>query len=312
MTGQSGDTALPLDDVMLAMDVVDTLRHRQDLVERELSGESRDAVLIERLRQIYHDQGIEVPDHILAEGVSALKEDRFTYKPPGPGFGRSMALLYVSRDAWGKWVLGLGAVLVLALGAYFFAYLPFRAAQTEAARIELAETLPAEMQALYDTIFEETKVQSAVETAEQYRDRGLAAANEGDREAAQDAVDRLTGLRDELRQQYTLRVVNREGMDSGFWTFPDINEAATNYYIVVEALDEDGDALTLPIENEETGETELVSAWGLRVPESVYNSVGDDKQDDGIIQRNVVGTKEFGFLDVKYSIPVLGGAVTRW
>lgn len=312
MTGQSGDTALPLDDVMLAMDVVDTLRHRQDLVLRELSGDARDAALIDRLREIYHDQGIEVPDHILREGVEGLKQDRFTYVPPSGGLGRSLAMAYVTRDSWGKWVLGVGAVLVLALGAYFFAYLPFQAAQTEAARVELAENMPAEMQALYDTIFEETKVQSAVTTAEQYLTRGTAAAAEGDRAAAAEAITRLTALRDELRLQYNLRVVNRDGMDSGFWTFPDVNESASNYYLVVEALDEDGETLTLPIENEESGETEMVSAWGLRVPEAVYNSVVEDKQDDGIIQRNIVGAKEFGFLDVKYAVPTLDGAVTRW
>ena len=41
----------PLDDVMLAMDVVDTLRHDQLIVERELNEEERRAKLIERLRE---------------------------------------------------------------------------------------------------------------------------------------------------------------------------------------------------------------------------------------------------------------------
>lgn len=312
MTGQSGDKSLPLDDVMMAMDVVDTLRHRQDLVLRELSGDARDAALISRLREIYHDQGIEVPDHILRQGVEGLKQDRFTYHPPAPGFARNLAVAYVSRGSWGKWVLGLGAVLVLGLGAWFLAYLPYQAAQTEAARIELAETMPAQMQALYDTIYEETKVQSAAETAELYLQRGQAAAAEQDRAAAEDAIARLTTLRDELRREYELRVVNREGIASGFWTFPDVNESASNYYLVVEAIDEDGQALTLPIENEENGQIENVAAWGLRVPESVYNSVVEDKQDDGIIQRNLVGAKEYGFLDIKYAVPTLDGTVTRW
>ena len=66
----------PLDDVMLAMDVVDTLRHEQNLVARELGATSREAELIERLRKIYRDQGIEVPDHILKEGVKAFAEKR--------------------------------------------------------------------------------------------------------------------------------------------------------------------------------------------------------------------------------------------
>ena len=71
-----------LDDIMLSMDVVDTLRHRQHLIERELNSEERDQKLIERLREIYTSQGMEVTDEILAAGVAALKEDRFVYTPP--------------------------------------------------------------------------------------------------------------------------------------------------------------------------------------------------------------------------------------
>ena len=73
------DSKRPLDDVMLAMDVVDTLRHRSQMVERELSQDGRDDALKERLRKIYASQGIDVPDHVIAEGVRALKEDRFVY-----------------------------------------------------------------------------------------------------------------------------------------------------------------------------------------------------------------------------------------
>ena len=60
------------------------------------------------------------------------------------------------------------------------------------------------------------------------------------------------------------------------------------------------------------GKTENVSIWGVRVPESIYRSVEADKRDDGIVQRNVMGMKQFGFLDVDWAMPVLGGAVTKW
>jgi hypothetical protein len=115
-----------------------------------------------------------------------------------------------------------------------------------------------------------------------------------------------------LRQQYVLRVVNRPGVKSAFWTFPEVNTDATNYYVVVEAIDPDGDTLSLPILNEESGETETVEMWGVRVPEVVYQQVAQDKLDDGIIEQNQVGIKEYGFLDVTYYVPILGGAVTRW
>ena len=297
---------------MLAMDVVDTLRHRQDLAVRELGTDAKERQLIDKLRDIYHQQGIEVPDHILKEGVAALQESRFVYDPPPPGFGTSLARLYVSRKKWGKPIgAALIALLVLGVG-YFGVWQPYQNSVAEAARIELAEGLPAQMDALYQTIFEETKVQQAVIDAETLRTRGKAYAAEGNREAAEKAVADLTALRDQLRQDYTLRVVNRAGMQSGFWTIPDVNTDATNYYIVVEALDGDGQVLSLPILNEEDGGTDVVDAWGLRVPESVYDAVAADKQDDGIIQINQVGRKTYGFLDVEYNLPVLGGAVTQW
>lgn len=297
---------------MLAMDVVDTLRHRQDLAVRELGTDAKEQQLIDKLRDIYHQQGIEVPDHILKEGVAALQESRFVYDPPKPGFGATLARLYVGRGRWGRPVgAALAAVAIAAVG-FFGLYQPYQRGQAEAARIELSEGVPAELDALYQTIFDETKVQKAVIEAEALRTRGKILASEGNAAGAEKAVTDMVALRDTLRQAYTLRVVNREGVQSGVWTVPEINTEAMNYYIIVEALDADGGTLELPVLNEENGETEVVDHWGLRVPESVYDSVAADKRDDGIIQNNEVGRKSDGFLDVEYGVPVLGGAITRW
>jgi hypothetical protein len=302
----------PLDEIMLAMDVVDTLRHRQDLVERELAGEAREKQLIDKLREIYHQQGIEVTDAVLMEGVKALEESRFVYTPPKPSLGVSLAKLYVSRKTWGPAAIALALVLVVGLGGYFLAYRPFQDAQAEAARIELSEGLPAQMDALYQSIFEETKLTQVGVDAEAIRERGKTAAAEGNRAGAEHAVAQLTTLRDTLRQIYQLRIVNRQGQKTGFWTFPEINTAATNYYVVVEAIDDSGKALTLPITNEENGQTENVSIWGLRVPEPTYRSVEADKRDDGILQRSIIGEKEAGFLEPEYLYGATGAAVTRW
>lgn len=302
----------PLDEVMLAMDVVDTLRHNQDLVARELSEDDRERQLIDRLREIYRQQGIEVPDHILKEGVAALNESRFVYTPPKPGLGTTLARLYVARKRWLPAVATALVLLAVGFGGYFFAYKPFEEGQIAQARHQLEVELPAQMDAIYQSIFEETKVQQASNQADELRTRGKAFAAEGNREGAEAALADMTAIRDTLRQVYDLTIVNREGEQSGFWTFPEINTAATNYYVVVEALDEHGNALKLPVLNEENGQTEVVDKWGLRVPESVYRTVEADKRDDGIIQGNIVGLKQYGFLDIDYTVPVLGGAVTRW
>jgi Family of unknown function (DUF6384) len=48
------------------------------------------------------------------------------------------------------------------------------------------------------------------------------------------------------------------------------------------------------------------------VSEDVALQVQRDKGDDGIVQRNRLGEKRRGSLDVDYLMPVLGGAITRW
>ena len=302
----------PLDEVMLAMDVVDTLRHRQDLVERELLGDAREKQLLDRLRDIYHQQGIEVTDEVLRAGVKALAESRFAYTPPKPSFTTTLARAYVSRKKWGPASLAILLVLVVGLGGYFFAWQPFQAAQAEAARIELSEGLPGQMDALYQTIYEETKVQQAVTQADALRTRGKALAVEGNRPAALQAIADMTALRDRLRAQYTLKIVSKEGERSAFWRVPDTNRDATNYYLIVQAIGTDGTALTLPVTSEETGLTENVATWGVRVPENTYRAVENDKRDDGIIERSTLGIKDYGFLEPDYVFPVLGGAVTKW
>lgn len=310
MTGQAGKA--PLDDVMLAMDVVDTLRHEDTLIAREIGASAREAELIARLRKIYRDQGIEVPDHILKEGVEALAESRFTYVAPADSFQLWLARLYVSRTRWGRPALIVLALLALVLGGYFLAYRPYQAGVTEAARIELAETLPARMDALYQNIFNETKVQSALEIAEPWVERGKAAAARGDRAGAQRSIDELEQIHATLLAEYSIRIVNRPGESTGIWRFPEANTDATNYYLVVEAIGPDGDLVSIPVENEETGQTETVRTWAIRVPEVTYESVRLDRQDDGIIQRNILGIKQYGFLDTDYAMPVLDGAITQW
>ena len=101
------------------------------------------------------------------------------------------------------------------------------------------------------------------------------------------------------------------------WRFPTDNTDASNYYLIVEALGADRKPLSLPILNEETQRVDIVSVWGLRVPESAYRVVEADKRDDGIIQGNLVGQKEYGFLDVNYVVPTLPpngdpGMITDW
>lgn len=124
-----------LDEVLLAMDVVDTLRHQRSLVERELQSEDREQELIDKLRKIYADQGLEVSDEVVAQGVRAMREERFAYRPPKKGLKTSLARVYVNRGRWFKAAVLLLVVLAAAWAGYRFLYvLPAERGKTELAR----------------------------------------------------------------------------------------------------------------------------------------------------------------------------------
>jgi hypothetical protein len=303
--------ATRLDELMLAMDVVDTLRHQEDLVARELGQEDRDEVLMARLRAIYEGQGLAVTDRILREGIQALKEQRFTYVRRGSPSGRFLAYLWVRRRAAGIAVLALFVAVVIALGWNAWE----RAAQeraAEAQRIELMETLPDQLRLAGDAALAEATTPEAESATRSLIADGERALARGDGAAARATIAELETVRQRLAQVYRLRIVSREGAASGVFRIPEDNPDARNYYLIVEPVTPDGEVLSLPVLNEETGAIETVSIFGVRVPVEVYEEVRQDKADDGIIQGNIVAEKPRGMLDPVYLMPVETGRITRW
>jgi hypothetical protein len=308
----SGSTPPKLDDLMLAMDVVDTLRHDQTMVERELAADDSDEALIERLRGLYRAQGIEVTDRVLVEGVKALREKRFSYEPAPPGLARSLALAWINRGRV-FWTVGglVGALFAAWIGYELLVVRPQQAAAEQVAR-QIHEVIPKALARDFADISSEAKTDSAKQKADQLMADANAALARGDVDGANRAAGDLQALLKELRSEFTVRVINRPGEASGVWREPQINTRARNYYLIVEALAPNGQILTRPITSEETGETKTVDKWGIRVSRDLFEQVAADKRDDGIIQRNVVGQKKRGYTDIEYSAPTLGGTIIKW
>ena len=304
MSAATADLAR-FDDAIVAMDIVDAIRRDPALAAGDAAAQA------EGLRAYYHRVGIAVSDSAIATGLAAVNDNRFGHVPRTRGLRAALARFYIERRRWQPAATALALVVVLGLGGYFLAYQPYRDALARQAQVELSETMPAQMQALYQTIHEETKVQQAETEAVTLRDRGQAAAKAGNRVAAEQAIIDLTNLRDTLRAEYQLKIVDSDGK-WGFWTFPQSNSEATNYFLVVQPVDANGRSLTLPVRDEDTGRTERVSSWGERVPEEVYRAVEADKDDDQVIEHNLMAIKEFGFIDPSYLVQTLGGQVTRW
>jgi hypothetical protein len=303
---ESPAAALPDSEVLLA-DIVDLLRHEPGA--RVTSGMAPAPERLAGLRAFYRRLGIELSDSLLADGVAALEAGRFAHAPPrGPA--AALARLYVSRRRWGLQAGVVAFVIVVALAGYFLGYRPYQAARDAAALHELQVVLPEQIDDLYQQVFDETKVQTAADQAAKLRDAGKAAAAKGDRTAADAAIAGLASLRDRLDLAYTVHLV--ASGKRGFWTFPPSNSEATNYYIIVDAVDSDGQPLSLPIASDDTGTTTKVTRWGIKVPQYIYEMVMAGRPDQGLGPNALIGVKQDGFLDVDYAIPVLGGTLTQW
>ncbi|MBI1339961.1 hypothetical protein GC169_07100 [bacterium] len=297
-------TPRKLDDVLLAMDVVDTLRHREQMVDRELNAEEREESLIRRLREIYSAQGIDVPDRILRDGVAALEEERFVYRPPPNTLSVRLARLYVSRDQW------LGAVgwTVGALAASAAAYQFLWAGPRNAEWARMPSDLAAARAQGVDLAQEE----SVDERFNTLYSEGVRATEAGDRTSARFQLQQMQGLISLLAEEYDVRIVSRPGESTGVFRIPDDVPNARNYYLIVEAVAPGGVLVDVPITSEETQETRRVSKWGQRVTEEAYNRVAADKGDDQIVQNDVLGYKARGVLEPDYAGASPGGAILAW
>lgn len=296
--GASPAGAAPLDDVMLAMDVVDTMRHRQELVALELKAGERDEEMFDRLRRIYAAQGIDVPDRILREGVDALREERFVYRPPAPSAASRWARIYVRRGRWLRRAALVAVVLIAAVAIWD--------ASVRAPR----RGLEADLNAARAAIHAVAEAPEAEARADALHRTATTALQRGDAADARDALASLRELQATLERAYELRVALEP--DTGVWRVPDVNTGARNYYIVVEAVDARGRPVSVPIVSEETGEAREVERWGLRVDEATFERVRDDKLDDGILQERRFGEKRAGALEPEYRFPTTGGAITEW
>jgi len=301
-----------LDEVMLAMDIVDTLRHRELILEKELGGAERKEALIRRLKEIYSAQGIAVPDRILEDGVKALEEQRFIYEPPKGGLAIRLARIYIARDHWLKPLAFVAGLALFATATYEFGFQNPREAQARKIQVELTVELPAALADARNSALALAENDAARKRVEGSFNEGVAATKDGRADAARSAIDDLEFLAGVLKEDFTIRVVSRPGEYSGVFRIPDDAPDARNYYLIVEAVDSRGRVRPLEISSEEDQKIERAEMWGVRVSEETFNAVAADKADDQIIEHAEIGAKPKGALNPVYNIADAGGAILEW
>ena len=129
-------------------------------------------------------------------------------------------------------------------------------------------------------------------------------------------VDSLENIAYTLNQEYTIRIVSREGVKSGIDRYytDEHGKRTSGWYLIVEAVDSKQQVLPVEVRNEENGQVERVQMWGERVPEQVYDKVKADKMDNGLIENDTVGKKRKGYLKEEMTMPGVTkqGEITGW
>lgn len=293
-----------LEDVMVAMDVVDTLRHQQGIAERELDTDARRERLLQRLKDMYQAQGIDVPEAVLLEGIAALEEERFSYTPVERSWRTNVAGLWVNRKRWGRPIALLSAIGAALWGVYFaMEVLPQR---------QLRSGLPSDITQTLEQITKQAKNPSVVSQAEQLASGARSALKRDNLSDAKSQLSSLQDISEQLAQSYVVRIVSRPNENSAVWRIPPGNSGARNYYLIVEAIDSNNRALEINVVSEENNKAKRTKTWGLRVSEKTFYKIASDKQDDGIIQGNNVGVKRVGYLKPEFSVPTTGATITEW
>jgi hypothetical protein len=287
------------------MDVVDTLRHRVSVVDAELNAEKREQQLIERLKEIYGAQGISVPDRILKDGVKALEEQRFVYRPPENTFPVKLAKLYVSRKKWLPAAMTFtGAIAALVVGWQVFWAIP-QANEWRGMPAEISRLLEQGQSLAVDPAIDAQLASVAAEGQ-----RAVANNNQG---AARTQVETLRAMNEKLAQEYDVRIVSRPGEDTGFWRQSEDQPNVMHYYLVVEAVAPGGQVLNVPFTSIETQKTESVTKWAQRVSKETFDRTAAEKAGSGgIITNDILGHKARGELEPRFDMATPGGAITKW
>jgi len=110
----------------------------------------------------------------------------------------------------------------------------------------------------------------------------------------------------------TVQATTSVSIAPGVWRTRADDPPYRRYYLIVEAIDENGQRSTLEIANHETGLTRRVVKWGIEVTQEVYDRFAEDKRDDGVIQNRRVGSVSATSLRPQYSIPTSGLTITEW
>lgn len=141
--------------------------------------------------------------------------------------------------------------------------------------------------------------------------RALAQSPELAQQAWDDAMAGLDDTYAFIVTPLTLSIVDRAG-ESPWVERNDDGSGDGRWYLIVEALTTQGSVFPLTIKDSETGEQKKVSTFGIRISQSEFAQLKDNKRRNGRIDSPLVGSKPANQLGFEYVRPVMEERITGW
>ncbi len=292
-----------LQEQMGAMALIDEMRHRQMVVQDHLDLPRRREEVARRILEYYRSRNIAVDDAMVEQGVRAYFDKRLSYEaPPAGKLSDLFVRTYISRASWLKPVLtGIAALALLAGGGYAVQQAQERQVQARlAAQASELEQIGARIrqaeqgfQAMQLPPADTQQVQALVAAADN-------AVTGGDAAAARSALEQLEATLEFAKTPLSINVVDRPGAQTGVARRYGAG-GGTAWYLIAEAVDPTGRVVPVAVTSAESGEKQLVSQFGVRVSQDVFERTRADKAEDGVVNEKTLGTKPANALSVRYT-----------
>lgn len=287
LPGQTEDLALG--EMLKILDAAGALRKERMRASLALEEEETRRLLRERLMEAARVSGDRVSPAEVDAAIERYYATLHAFEPAPRGWQRTLAHLYIRRGR----IAAIGGGLLIWATLVWWLFLsgigPFSKAGRQRRALDAALESIEESREELTALAVEPDVDRLVEErwlrAQELREAGQV-------EQLQVLEVELDELGAELRLDYSLRIVSEPGKRSG--VRQDFNDQLSGHYLIVEALDDDGNPVRLPVRDAEDDRVRVVSRWGELVPEAVYDRVAEDKRADGIVDERLVAEKERG------------------
>ena len=300
-----------VEDLVRIMDVASALRREREIAEAQLTIDVEKERIRKRLQETAAITGEAVTAAEIDAAIDVYYGSLHRFEEPARGVKWFLAHAYVRRGA------AAAAVGVILVAAAFFwwgflsPWAPFSGTGRSAILAEQIDAAGARVEAVADD-------PGVAPQLVRLREEARVLSEQSDADGLGRILAQVESIEERLNAEYSLRIVSRPGEKSGVDSYfvDESGKRLSGYFLIVEEIGTGGERRRRAVTSVETRKSRQVSKWGERVPRSVYEAVKQDKQSDGVLDRDIFARKLRGRLDEDIVLPGVDPAqraqITEW